>query len=44
MEGDDRPDCLTEEDLGKQKIYNFDSKVHKLKDATCSICIMEITD
>ena len=40
----DRPKGLTEEDLALQKIYNYDSKIHKLKDQTCSICIQDICD
>ena len=27
-----------------QQIYNYDSKLHKLKDQTCSICLVDITD
>ena len=35
---------LDEDDLAMQKIYNFDPKLHKLKDQTCSICLSDITD
>ena len=35
---------LNEEDLALQKIYNYDSKVHSLKDPTCSICLIDIKD
>ena len=33
---------LDENDLAKQKLYNYDPKVHKLKDPTCSICLVDI--
>lgn len=35
---------LDENDLAMQKIYNYDSKIHKLKDHTCSICLSDIND
>ena len=35
---------LSESDLAKQKIYNFDPKIHFLKDQTCSICLIDIID
>lgn len=41
---DPKPKGLDEADLGMQKIYNFDSNVHQLKDATCSICLIDIED
>lgn len=39
-----KPKGLNETDLAMQKMYNFDSKVHKLSDQTCSICLVDITD
>lgn len=33
-----------ENDLAKQKIYNYDSKIHKLKDQTCSVCLSDISE
>ena len=41
---DKKPKGLNENDLAMQKIYNYDSKIHKLKDQTCSICLIDITD
>lgn len=39
-----KPKGLNEADLAMQKIYTYDSKIHTLKDQTCSICLMDITD
>ena len=44
---DDEPNKkkgLDEGDLAMQRIYTFNSAQHKLKDATCSICLIDITD
>ena len=43
-ENDKKPKGLNENDLAMQKIYNYDSKAHTLKDQTCSICLIDITD
>ena len=39
-----KPKGLNEDDLGMQKMYCYDSNVHKLLDPTCSICLIEIGD
>ena len=39
-----KPKGLNEDDLAMQKIYTYDSNIHKLKDPTCSICLIDIKD
>lgn len=39
-----KPKGLNEADLAMQQIYNYNSKIHTLKDQTCSICLLDITD
>jgi hypothetical protein len=39
-----RPKGLSESDLAMQKIYNYEAKVHNLKDQTCSICLIDIEE
>lgn len=39
-----KPKGLNENDLAMQQIYNYNAKVHTLKDQTCSICLIDIAD